>query len=161
VAARVPLEALRPVTEPAAVIRAMPISCAAINQSPTLLYPDHPQARTFFSPLGPVHVLPDEQRFTAASVIAGFYAWLYALMDETVGWTAKSGVAPETARSLVLQTIRGAADMALSRPEEELSSMLKALATPGGMTEQGLAVLRGKQGLAAWTEALDTVRKNQ
>ena len=34
-------------------------------------------------------------------------------------------------------------------------AMLDALATPGGITERGLRVLHERQGLAAWTEALD------
>jgi len=114
VAASLPLEALKPAVAPATVVRAMPISCAAINQSPTLLYPDHPQARALFALLGQVHVLPDESRFTPASAIAAFYGWVYALMDETVAWTTQAGVPPQTARGLVLGTVRGAAAMALA-----------------------------------------------
>jgi pyrroline-5-carboxylate reductase len=34
---------------------------------------------------------------------------------------------------------------------------LDALATPGGITETGLKVLRRQQGLPAWSEALDAV----
>ena len=157
VAAGLPLDALRPAVAPATAVRAMPISCAAINESPTLLYPDHPQARALFALLGQVHVLPDESSFTPASVIAAFYGWVYALLDETVAWTAQAGVPSQTARSLVLETVRGAAGMALSHPDQELASLLRALATPGGITEHGLDVLHRHQGLEAWTEALDAV----
>jgi pyrroline-5-carboxylate reductase len=156
-AASLPLAALRPAAAPATVVRAMPISCAAINQSPTLLYPDHPQARALLGLLGQVHVLPDETRFTPASAIAAFYGWIYALLDETVAWTARAGVPPGTARQLVLETVRGAAGMALARPDQSLAAMLDALATPGGITEEGLGVLHRRQGLAAWTEALEAV----
>ena len=157
VAAGLPLEELKPAVAPATAVRAMPISCAAINESPTLLYPDHPQARALFALLGQVHVLPDESRFTPASAIAAFYGWVYALLDETVAWTTRAGVPAQTARSLVLETVRGAADVALAQPDQDLSSLLRALATPGGITEHGLAVLHRHQGLAAWTEALDAV----
>lgn len=157
VAAGLELAALKPATAPATVVRAMPISCAAIRRSPTLLYPDHPQARALFSLLGQVHALPDEARFNPASVIAAFYGWMYALLDETVAWTVRAGVPPGTARSLVLETTRGAVDMALAQPDRELADMLKTLATPGGITEHGLAVLRRQQGLAAWTAALEAV----
>jgi len=157
VAAGLPLEALKPAVAPATAVRAMPISCAAVNESPTLLYPDHPQARALFALLGQVHVLPDESSFTPASVIAAFYGWVYALLDDTVAWTTRAGVPPQTARSLVLETVRGAAGMALSHPDQELASLLRALATPGGITEHGLDVLHRQQGLAAWTQALDAV----
>ena len=156
-AAGLTLAALRPAVAPAAVVRAMPISCAAINESPTLLHPDHPQAHALFALLGQVHVLPDESSFTPASVIAAFYGWVYALLDDTVAWTTRAGVPPQTARSLVLETVRGAAGMALSHPDQKLASLLRALATPGGITEHGLDVLHRQQGLAAWTQALDAV----
>jgi pyrroline-5-carboxylate reductase len=66
-------------------------------------------------------------------------------------------VPPQTARNLVLETVRGAADMALAQPDQDLAAMLDALATPGGITEHGLNVLRRRGGLAGWTEALDAV----
>ena len=155
VAATLPLAALEPAVAPAAGVRAMPISCAAINRSPTLLYPDHPRARALFDLLGQVHVLPSESCFNPAVVIAAFYGWVYALLDDAVGWAARAGVPPATARRLVLETVRGAAGMGLDRPDRDLVAMLDDLATPGGLTEHGLAVLRRREGLAAWTEALD------
>ena len=156
-AAGLPLQSLEPAIAPATAVRAMPISCAAINESPTLIYPDNPDAHALFDLLGRVHILPDESRFTPASAIAAFYGWVYALLDETVAWTEQAGVPPETARSLVLETVRGAADMALAQPAQELSAMLDALATPGGITEHGLRTLHQRRGLTAWTEALDAV----
>jgi pyrroline-5-carboxylate reductase len=155
--ANLPLEDLAPAVVPAAIVRAMPISCAALNQSPTLLCPDHAQARALFELLGRVHVLTDESQFTPASVISAFYGWVYALLDETVAWTFQAGVPPETARGLVLETVQGAAAMALAEPDRDLAAMLATLATPGGITELGLDVLHQQQGLDAWTAALDAV----
>ena len=148
---------LAPVVAPAAAVRAMPISSAALNQSPTLLCPDHAETRSLFALLGHVHPLPDEAHFAPASVISAFYGWVYALLDETVAWTVQAGVSPQTARSLVLETVRGTAEMALAKPDQDLASMLATLATPGGITEHGLAVLRQRQGLEAWVAALDAV----
>ncbi|MFW9905455.1 MAG: pyrroline-5-carboxylate reductase dimerization domain-containing protein [Candidatus Thorarchaeota archaeon] len=142
---------------PATVVRAMPISCAAINQSPTLLFPDNPQARALLTQLGQVHVLPDESCFTSASVIGAFYGWIYALLDKTISWTTKTGVPQETARNLVLETVRGAVNMVLNEPFIDLKVILDTLATPGGITKQGLKVLDQRQGLTAWIEALNTV----
>lgn len=156
-AAGLTLAALRAAVAPAAVVRAMPISCAAIDESPTLLYPDDPRAHALFALLGQVHVLPDESRFAPASAIAAFYGWVYALLDETVRWTAQAGVPAETARGLVLETVRGAVDMALRHPDQELAAMLDTLATPGGITEHGLRILRRGGGLTAWAEALSAV----
>jgi pyrroline-5-carboxylate reductase len=157
VAAGLSLEDLIPAVAPARVARALPISCVALNESPTLLYPDQPHAHALFALLGQVHVLPDEESFTAASVLSAFYGWVYALLDATVVWTVQAGVPPQTARSLVLETVRGAADMALAQPDEDLAAMLDSLATPGGITASGLDILHHRGALAAWTGALQAV----
>jgi pyrroline-5-carboxylate reductase len=157
VVASLPLKVLQPMVTPAMAVRAMPLSCAAINRSPTLLYPDHPPAHALFTLLGHVHPLPDESSFTSASVISAFYGWTYALLDEVVAWTVQAGVPPETARSLVLEAVRGAADVALAQPNESLAAILDTLATPGGITEQGLRILHQRQGLTAWSQALEAL----
>jgi pyrroline-5-carboxylate reductase len=157
-AAGVTLESLKPAVSPATVVRAMPLTCAAIHRSPTLLYPDDPPARSLFELLGNVHVLSNEDQFTPASVITAYYGWVYALLDKVVAWTVEAGVPSETARALVLETTRGAAEMGLARPEQNLSALLDALATPGGITRQGLETLEDRHSLEAWAEVMDVVR---
>jgi pyrroline-5-carboxylate reductase len=157
VAAGLQLENIKPYIKPATLIRAMPISCAAINQSPTIIYPDNPQAQALFSLLGQVHILETETHFTPASVISAFYGWIFALFDEIVSWTTHTGVPKQIAHNLVLETVRGAANMVLNNPDTDIKVILDALTTPGGITEQGFNVLNQKQGFIAWIEALDTV----
>ncbi|MFX0050022.1 MAG: NAD(P)-binding domain-containing protein [Candidatus Hodarchaeota archaeon] len=157
IAAGLKLKALVPAISPATVVRAMPISCAAINQSPTLLYPDHPVARELLSFVGQVHILPDESLFTRATVLAAFYAWVFSLLDQTISWTAKTGISKSLARNIVLETVRGVVNIALTKQDEEFASILSTLTTSGGITELGLNVLEQQQGLSAWIEALETV----
>ncbi|MFX1286448.1 MAG: pyrroline-5-carboxylate reductase family protein [Promethearchaeota archaeon] len=159
VAAGLSLETLKPVTIPATIVRAMPISCAAINESPTLLFPDNLRAQELLALLGQVHILPDESSFTSASVIGAFYGWIYALLEEIISWTTQIGVPQHTARNLILETVRGAVNMALIEPKTDLNVILESLTTPGGITKQGLDVLYQKKGLEAWIEALNTVYK--
>ena len=104
VAAGIPLGALAAAAGPATVVRAMPISCTAIGESPTSLYPDDNAARRLFERLGPVHALPDETSFEAASVLGAFYGWVYAMLAEVTAWTEGQGVPSQTARDLVAQT---------------------------------------------------------
>ncbi|MHA2295906.1 MAG: NAD(P)-binding domain-containing protein [Candidatus Hodarchaeales archaeon] len=151
------IDILKPIIFPANVIRAMPISSVAINQSPTLLHPDHYEARALFSLLGQVLVLKEESHFTSASVIAAFYGWIHALLDETINWTVQTGVPRKIAWNLVLETVRSAVNMNLSQPDMDLGVVLNTLATPGGITEQGLNVLHQQQGLTAWVKALEAV----
>ena len=156
-AAGITLDALNPVTVPAAVVRAMPITCAALCLSPTLLFPNDTAARELFELLGTVHILDAEDQFTPASVISAYYGWVYALLDETMKWTTAAGVPEKIARELVLETTRGACEMGLDRTNTELSELLDSLATPGGITRLGLASLREKKSLEAFTGAANIV----
>ncbi len=158
-AAGISLAILEPAVAPASVVRAMPITCAAIHRSPTLLCPDHKIASSLFDLLGSVHVLDDEEHFTSASVSTAYYGWVYALLDKAVAWTAEAGVPREIARPLILETTRGAAEMGMARRDQDLSELLDSLATPGGITRDGLQTLEDRQSLEAWVEAMEMVLK--
>jgi len=133
VAAGVSLAILRDVASPATLVRAMPVSCAAIGESPTAIHPRNEQAQALFERLGPVHVLADEQSFEAASVLGAYYGWVFALMAEVSRWTESAGVPPAQARALVAGMTRGAAATALNDPDRSPAEMLAALQTPGGI----------------------------
>ena len=63
------------------------------------------------------------------------------------------------ARELVLRTARGAASVGLADPQRELSDILQSLATPGGITAQGLDVLTEAKVREAWTRAFAAVHQ--
>ncbi|MHA1969649.1 MAG: pyrroline-5-carboxylate reductase dimerization domain-containing protein, partial [Candidatus Hodarchaeales archaeon] len=151
------LETLKQVTVPGTLVRALPISCAAINKSPTLIYPDNPRANLFFSLLGQVHPLSNESYFTPASVISAFYGWIFALAQEVIDWTIQTGVPPLVAKSLILETMEGMAAISLAQNRNDLHGILRTLATPGGITELGLKVLNKKGAITNWNEALKAV----
>jgi pyrroline-5-carboxylate reductase len=156
-AAGLPLGTLTDLVSPADAVVAMPLTCSAINRSPTLLYPEQARARCVLEMLGTVHALDREEHMAPAGAITAFYGWVYALLDDTVDWTAGQGVPRETARALVLETARGAAEMGLAHPERSLAELLDSLATPGGITRQGLKTLEDGRNLDAWRQALDEV----
>lgn len=157
VVAGLEIAVLAPAVAPAQLVRSMPITSAAVAESPTLLYPEDAVARALFEPLGPVLVLPDEAAFTSASVIAALYGWVYALIGEAASWSEASGLAPDLARRLVAQTFKGAAAMTLERPEEPLSEIVAGLATPGSITKLGLDHLEQAEVLRQWRTACDLV----
>ena len=157
-AAGVTLDSLRPYTGPARLVRVLPISCVAINQSPTVIYPGDREVLEFFSLLGNVHPVPDEEAFIpATSLVGAFYAWVFALMDEAAGWTVARGIDPVLARKLVVETVQGACGMAGAQGKLTLREIWDTLATPGGISEHGLRVINDKGCLKAWSEALESV----
>ena len=157
-AAGVPLRRLRDAVAPAIAVRAMPIAAASLGASPTPVFPAGTEADPLLSLLGPVLPMPDEQALDAAVVGAALYGWLHALMAETAAWTSARGVPPDTARTLVAHTLRAAGLMSAEHADVPLDEMVRTLATPGGITEAGLTVLRERGGLAAWVEACDAAR---
>jgi len=145
---------------PAKPIRVLPISCVAINKSPILVFPENQPVQTLFSLLGQVHVLPDEKTFTPGTALVGaFYAWIFALMDETTAWTADQGIDPKVARQLVVQTIEGACGMASHQKDTSLTQIWDTLATPGGISEYGAKILKERGCLKAWPDALEAVTR--
>jgi pyrroline-5-carboxylate reductase len=153
----VALAPLRSAAAPATVVRALPVSCAAIGESPSALFPDEPRARELLGRLGSVHVFPDEASFEVAVSVGVYYAWTFALAAEGTRWAQAHGVAPDAARAFVVESLRGAANMMAVHPEEPLADMLDALATPGGLTRLGLGVMEERGALAAWSAACDAV----
>jgi len=155
--AGVPLARLAPHTGPATLARAMPLSAAAIGESPTCLYPDLAPARELLSRLGPVISLPDEAAFEAASVSGAFYGWVHALIGEVTDWCAAAGVPEKAARELTARTVGAAAGMVLHQTDTPFAEMMEELATPGGVTELGLETLHEEKAFAAWRAACAAV----
>ena len=155
VAAGVSLARLSPLVEPAGVVRALPLSAAAIGASPTALFPEEARARALLAKLGSVHVLEDEHQFQVASVFGAYYAWLFAIAGEAAVWARQAGLNPQLALSLTTGCLGGAAAMMASAPDNDPRKTLQALATPGGITEAGLEVLQSRAGMAAWRQACD------
>lgn len=142
----------------ATAVRVLPISCAAVGKSPVLIYPDHQETRQMLSCLGAIHVMPDESVFAPGTALVGaLYAWLFPFMDALAAWTKEQGVDPDTARSLVVETLQGACAMARHQEDVPLPDIWKTLATPGGISELGARVLEDEDAFAAWLKALDAV----
>ena len=162
VAAGVELDRLNSLAAPAQVVRALPIACAAVNQSPTLIHPPAPPVESLFEHLGTVHVLEDEAGFTPGTALVGaLFAWMIPLMEQLAQWTEEQHIAPDTARALVQETLAGSCALAQSRPDLPLSQIWETLATPGGISEHGAQILEDAGAFAAFPAALSAVTKQR
>lgn len=151
------IDQLEPLATPAKIATAMPISAAELGESPTLLYPDEPSARALFELLGEVIIAPDSKTFAAASANAALYGWIFALIARLEEANRALGLPHEEARAMVSGTFKAAAVVASSLPAGECEKFIDKLATPGGITDQGLALLRETDGLDAWERTLAEV----
>ncbi|MGB8814283.1 MAG: pyrroline-5-carboxylate reductase dimerization domain-containing protein [Paracoccaceae bacterium] len=144
-------------THPAAAhCTMMPGHANAYGVGPSLLYPPSPVWHAFLQTLGPVHAFTDPDTFTKATTFGALSGATFAFMQHLIGWFEAQGIAPQTARALVAQTLRGNADVLLRDPAP-LADIAKGVATPGGITEMLVNSLNETNALHAWASAMDHV----
>ncbi len=132
----------------AGLVRAMPNVAAQVGQGTTVICgrprsdPAHLiRARQIFESVGLCLEL-EECLFDVASALSGAGpAYFFALFESFVRGAVRLGVPWEAARRLVVQTALGAAEMASRQPGQSLANMRDAVASPGGVTAEGLYVL--------------------
>lgn len=158
VAAGVSLEVINKLVAPAKAARAMPISCVAVNKSPTLLFPDDVYAKEFLNLLGNVHLLDSEQQFNPATALVGaYYAWLFPMMDKLNNWAVGQGLDEQTARQMLIEINQGACAMASVAEQDSFENIWQSLATEGGISARGMQTIEKLGGISAWCAALDDV----
>ena len=138
------------------VVRAMPSSAAAFGASAMPIYPDHPGARALLAELGTVVPVPDERAFDAGSAYAGYYLWVYALLDEMARAGERAGLPRAAAIGLVAGLTKSAAEHALrADPALSVREPLDRHGTPGTMTAGGMAILDAADALRPWRQAYE------
>ena len=97
-----------------------------------------------------------EAALEAASANAAAYGWYFRLIARMIAANEATGLAPAEAKRIAVETIRAAAEVALASdaPAEDI---IAALATPGGITAQGLEVLEKADAFAPWDGAFAAV----
>ena len=134
-----------------AVARAMPNTPVAIGRGVVLTttVPETHAATlgALFAPLGHVERTDDEQQFDRATALAGCGpAFLFRFVDALADAGAALGLEPEQALRLALATVDGAAGLA-RMGDETPGRLADRVASPGGMTREGLNVLDEGQAL--------------
>ncbi len=142
---------------PATVVRAMASAAVAAGESTVVVWPEDARVRSVLERLGPVLAMADEETLESGTVMYGYYAMLFGVMAEGESWAEKHGIAPDAAREIVGLAFRGAGLMRLRDKDLSTEDILRSLATPGGLTERGLAVLEKDGALKSWGRALDAV----
>ncbi|GAA5658039.1 pyrroline-5-carboxylate reductase [Brucella sp. NBRC 13694] len=141
---------------PARVVRAMPLTAAEINASPTVCFPALPEATAILKHLGPVIPLESEANFEIATVNAAVYGWVQDLVRQTAEWCSEKGLDDRSARQLIANTFVAAGRLIAEKPEP-MSQLLSDLVTPGGITELGMKILSEGGHQAIWREASEAV----
>jgi pyrroline-5-carboxylate reductase len=138
---------------PRTVVKAMPNTPVVLRKGVTDLYSDSDDAaaRTsverLMTALGHVEWFEDEALFAAASALtAAAPAFLYRFLDALAAAGQSLGLPPEQAARLAGRMAEGAAALAVSSGESP-EQLARRVASPGGTTEAGLAILDSEHGL--------------
>ncbi|PGB51910.1 pyrroline-5-carboxylate reductase ProI [Bacillus anthracis] len=130
------------------IIRAMPNTSAAILKSATAISPSkHATAKhiqtaiALFETIGLVSVVEEEDMHAVTALSGSGPAYIYYVVEAMEAAAKKIGLKEDVAKSLILQTMIGAAEM-LKASEKHPSILRKEITSPGGTTEAGIEVLQ-------------------
>jgi pyrroline-5-carboxylate reductase len=133
--------------EGAGHVRVMPNLAARIRKSPVILAEAglgteaRAAAAALFGQLGSAVWLEDEAQFDLVTALAGSGpGFVYRFIDALAGAAVDLGLDPPAAAALALATVEGAAALAAAS-DVDPATLADRVASPGGMTREGLNVL--------------------
>jgi pyrroline-5-carboxylate reductase len=128
-------------------VRVMPNLAARIGKSPVILAGGgldkaaRAQAKELFDHLGTALWLDDESKFDLVTALAGSGpGFVYRFIDALSGAAQELGLEAPMADALALSMVEGASLLA-AQSEHGPAQLADRVASPGGMTRQGLDVL--------------------
>ncbi len=132
----------------AAIVRAMPNTPALLRSGVAALYANQQASETqremaesILRAVGAVVWLDDEGLMDAVTAVSGSGpAYFFLFMEQIAAAARKTGLAPDIARLLTVETALGAARMALET-SEDLATLRHQVTSPGGTTAAALEVL--------------------
>jgi pyrroline-5-carboxylate reductase len=149
IAAGIKVENITAVLGDVAAVRVMPNTPALIGEGASALFanekakPLFEKARGIFSAVGKAVVVDDEGLIDAVTAVSGSGpAYYFLLMEEMTKAAVQLGLSDDVARTLVLQTAKGAAILAVEADKEGESpaELRQKVTSPGGTTEVALKV---------------------
>ena len=130
------------------VVRVMPNQPALIDQGISALFANErtdesgrDMAEKIMTAVGQVVWLDSESKMDAVTAISGTGpSYFYLLIDCMIEAGVNSGIDPETARTLAVETARGATSLAAAE-SESMSSLIERVRSPGGTTTAAFELL--------------------
>ncbi len=137
------------VAAPISIVRAMPNTPAEVGCGMTGLVanrinikPALTLARKLMQAVGCVVEVDDEDQMHAVTALSGSGpAFVFAMAEALEASGIKLGLSQKTARTLAVQTIKGAGVL-MASSNQHASQLREAVTSPGGTTAAGLAVMQ-------------------
>jgi pyrroline-5-carboxylate reductase len=139
------------------LFRAVPLPPAAQHVGPIILYPGDPAVGALLGQIGELYTVLEENHISVLAAVTALMSPFFALLGETARWAEAAGVDRPIAHNYTASMFHALAYQALKMPETNFSDLAAEVATPGGLNEQALAVIREQSGYTAFLKALDAV----
>lgn len=129
------------------VIRVMPNTSAMIGHSATALckgqYASEEHfiiAEQLFNTIGTTTLVKEDDMHIVTAIAGSGPAYFYYMVEAMEKAAVESGFDPQTAKELIIQTVKGAGEM-LQQSEDSPRTLRKKITSPNGTTEAGINVL--------------------
>jgi pyrroline-5-carboxylate reductase len=154
------------VQESRPVVRVMPNQPALIDQGISALFANdrtdeagRDMAEKIMTAVGQVVWLDSESKMDAVTAVSGTGpSYFYLLIDCMIEAGIKSGIDPDTARTLAVETARGATSLA-SAETESMSSLIERVRSPGGTTTAAFQLLDDADVRGIFAAAIDAAER--
>ena len=147
-------------SENIAIVRCMPNTSATVGKSATAMSTNQHVTKeqlelttTLLEAIGIVKLVKEAQLDAVTGLSGSGPAYIYYLVEAMQDSAEQIGLEKEAAKSLILQTIIGAAEMLLHSPKTP-QTLRQEVTSPGGTTEAGLKVLQSKEVKSAFIDCI-------
>lgn len=153
-----PLSTLASLVHPAQrMVRALVLPACTRRLQAVPYWPTAVEVQSLLERLGTPLPLREERELNVLWASTAIIAAFYTLLETVSEWSAGHGVAPGTAADYTASMAHALALGALSGETDRFSRLATEAATPGGLNEQVVGVLRANGTYAHVREALDAV----
>jgi pyrroline-5-carboxylate reductase len=142
------------------VVRTMPNTPAMIGAGAAgvaagahALAADTDAALALLRAVGIAEVLPESVMDAVTATAGSGPAYVFRLIEAMIAGAVAQGIPPQEAERLVKQTVMGAARLALEGTQP-VADLRRAVTSPGGTTQAGLAVLDGRDFMGIVAECI-------
>ena len=148
------------------VVRVMPNQPALIDQGISALFANErtsderkAQAEKIMSAVGHAVWLDAESKMDAVTAVSGTGpSYFYLLIDVMIESAIRYGIDPDTARTLAVETARGATALAAAETES-MASLIERVRSPGGTTTAAFEFLDAKDARGIFAHAIEEAEK--
>lgn len=148
------------------VVRVMPNQPALIDQGISALFANKrtsdalkEQAEKIMTAVGHAVWLDSESKMDAVTAVSGTGpSYFYLLIDVMIESAKKFGIDDETARTLAVETARGATALAAAETES-MATLIDRVRSPGGTTTAAFEYLEAKDARGIFATAIDAAEK--